>query len=114
MDTIKKALIDILRIIFTININPIVVATVLALVDNIDLPRGKINTFSIGAAMATLDRSVSVYEKKGTDGNWVKYYCYSDLLPENISGDRSVTKEVFMQAEDAAKAGYRYDSMYVN
>lgn len=86
----------------------------MALVDNIDLPRGKINTFSIGAAIATVAHSVSVYENKGTDGNWVKYYCYSDLLPGNVSGDRSVTKEVFMQAEDAAKAGYRYDSMYVN
>lgn len=86
----------------------------MALVDNVDLPRGKINTFSIGVAMATVARSLSVYENKGTDGNGVKYYCYSDLLPENIPGDRSVTKEVFMRAEDAAKAGYCYDSMYVN
>ena len=97
MDNMKKVLIDILRIIFTININPIAVPTVLVLVDNIDLPRGKINTFSIGAAMATVARSLSVYENKGTDGNGVKYYCYSDLLPENIPGDRSVTKEIFMR-----------------
>lgn len=96
-------------------VNPIAGPTVLALVDNVDLSRGKkVNAFGIGGAMATVARPISAYERKGADGNWVKYYCYSDLLPEDISGDRSVIKEVFMRAEDAAKAGYHYDSIYMN
>lgn len=95
--------------------NPIAGPTVLALVDGVDLLRGKkVAAFGIGGAMATVARPVSAYQRRGADGQWVKYYCYSDLLPEDVSGDRSVIEEVFMKIEDAAKAGYHYDMTYMN
>ena len=81
----------------------------------VDLLRGKkVVAFGIGGAMATVARPVSAYQRRGADGQWVKYYCYSDLLPKDISGDRSVIEEVFMKIEDAAKAGYHYDMIYMN
>lgn len=96
--------------------NPIQSPTVLAFLDNVDIDSvTKVNAFGIGGSRAKVARPVSAYKRKNNiTGEWVKYYAYSDLLPEGINDDQSLIEEVYMSPEEAAKAGYHHDPLYMN
>lgn len=96
--------------------NPIQSPTVLAFMDNIDLDTvQKVSAFGIGGSRAKVARPVSAYIRvNATTGEAVKYYSYTDLLPEGINNDQTFIKEVFMSPEDAAEKGYHHDPLYMN
>lgn len=96
--------------------NPIESPTVLAFMDNVDLNSvNKVNAFGIGGSRARVARPVSAYKRKNNvTGQWVKYYSYSDLLPEGINNDQALIEEVYMSPEEAAEAGYHHDPLYMN
>lgn len=88
--------------------------TVLCFMDNVDLNSvNKVNAFGIGGSRATVARPVSVYKRKNNvTGEWVKYYCYHDLLPEGYN-DASIIEDVYMSIDEAAAAGYHPDLMFM-
>lgn len=96
--------------------NPIESPTVLAFVDNVDMTSFKpVNAFGIGGSRAKVARPVSAYKRlNNVTGTYVKYYAYSDLLPEGINDDKTLIEEVFMSVEDAASHGYYHDPLYMN
>lgn len=96
--------------------NPIESPTVLAFMDGVDLNSVfKVNAFGIGGSRARVARPVSAYQRRNNEtGEWVKYYAYSDLLPEGINNDQALIEEVYMSPEQAAEAGYHHDPLYMN
>lgn len=95
--------------------NPVQSPTVMAFMDNIDLDTMyKVQAFGIGGSRAKVARPVSAYIREDANGSMVKYYSYTDLLPDGINNDQAFIKEVFMSPEDAAEAGYHHDTLYMN
>lgn len=102
--------------------NPISRPTVMALVDDVDITSARhISALGIGGSTVTQARAVAAYQRKNTpDGPFVKYYSYADLLPEGLfsatnSGDGiTFIENMYMTCEEAARAGYYQDPMYMN
>lgn len=96
--------------------NPIESPTVMAFIDNVDIDSYKpVSAFGIGGSRAKVARPVSVYNRKNPDtGEWVKYYAYSDLLPDSVTSGMSAALEIYMSPQDAAEAGYHHDPLFMN
>ena len=96
--------------------NPIQSPTVLAFLDKVDIDSVvEVNAFGIGGSRARVARPVSAYRRQNPNtGEWIKYYSYSDLLPEGINDDQSLIEEVYMSPEEAAENGYHHDPLYMN
>ena len=67
-----------------------------------------ISAFSIGGAQIEASRMVAGYEAINPDGSVTKMYAYADLLPENKH-----VIDMFTSVEEAAKAGYYYDPIFM-
>lgn len=96
--------------------NPINRPSVLAIVDDVDLTSAKqISAFGVGGAHITQARAVAAYTRNGN-----KYYSYADLLPKDVftatnpDGTKTFIENMYMTCEEAAKAGYHHDSLYMN
>lgn len=90
-------------------VNPIEGPTVLAFIDGWDFKTTHaISAFSIGGAQIEASRMVAGYEAINPDGSVTKMYAYADLLPENKH-----VIDMFTSVEDAAKAGYYYDPIFM-
>jgi hypothetical protein len=90
-------------------VNPIKGPTVLAFLDGWDFKSSHaISAFSIGGARIETARMVAGYEAVNPDGSHTKLYAYSDLLPAGAP-----VEEMFTSVQEAAKAGYYYDSVYM-
>ncbi len=93
-------------------VNAIQGPTVIAMVDQWDIDTTHaISAFSIGGAKLEPSRMVAGYVSNG-----IKYYAYSDLLPEDeIGPDKELDiTELFSSVDEAAAAGYHYDTLYMN
>lgn len=90
-------------------VNPIEGPTVLAFIDGWDFKTTHaISAFSIGGAQIEASRMVAGYEAINPDGSVTKMYAYADLLPENKH-----VIDMFTSVEEAAKAGYYYDPIFM-
>lgn len=88
-------------------VNPIQTPTVMAIMENVDYNTGhKVNSMSIAGTRINTKRQVACYLKYD-NGEWKKYYCYSDRFKENDSNYK--LKEVVDSIDKAAKLGYKVD-----
>jgi len=90
-------------------VNPIKGPSVLAFIDGWDFKTTHaVSAFSIGGARIENARMVAAYVAQDANGVETKYYSYADLLPEDVP-----IADMFTSVEEAAKAGYYYDSKYM-
>ncbi len=93
-------------------INAIEGPTVISMIDQWDInTTHPISAFSIGGAKLEPARMVAGYQRGG-----IKYYAYSDLLPEFSEGspyELDIIK-LFTSVDEAAKEGYHYDPKYMD
>lgn len=91
-------------------VNPIKGPSVLAFIDGWDFKTTHaVSAFSIGGARIKNARMVAGYTQD-LNGMKIKLYSYADLLPEDKA---DIIAEMFTSVEEAAKAGYYYDSVYM-
>ena len=86
-------------------VRPISGPSLIVLVQNVDLTTPRpISGFSISGTEASKARMVVAYFRNGTP-----YYCYADRFPGGIP-----IVNMFSSVEDAARAGYYHDLLYMN
>ena len=81
--------------------NPIKGPTVIAFIDNLDINTSKrLSAFSVGGTEISAPQFLTGYSRGGA-----LYYCWSELFPSAYT-----PLDTFTTMEDAAKAGYHYDT----
>lgn len=85
--------------------------TVFAFIDGWDMKTAHaLSAFSIGGAKVENARMVAGYVRINPDGSTTNLYSYADALPESAN---IPIADLFTSVEEAAQAGYYYDSTYM-
>lgn len=86
-------------------VSPITGPSLIVLVQNVDLTTVRpISGFSVSGTKVDQAMMVLAYRRGG-----IKYYCYADRFPGGVP-----IEDVYSTVEDAARAGYNHDILYMN